>query len=91
MFLNYFTVYLSFKYLTVKAFDGFLCVLIHYIIVLTEIEHILFLLLFGYPNIMILIAFKEKKGEFGSLYFAKVIGYGVFQNLDICGGYCLKI
>lgn len=58
MFLNYFTVYLSFKYLTVKAFDGFLCVLVRistYIIVLTEIEDILFLLLFGYPNIMILL------------------------------------
>ena len=80
--------------MTVKAFDDFLCVLVRistYIIVLTEIEDILLLLLFGYPNIMILIAFKEKKGEFGSLYFAKVIGYGVFQNLDICGGYCLKI
>ncbi len=52
--------------MTVKAFDDFLCVLVRistYIIVLTEIEDILFLLLFGYPNIMILIEFKKRRAN----------------------------
>ncbi len=54
--------------MTVKAFDDFLCVLVRistYIIVLTEIEDILFLLLFGYPNIMILIEFKKRRANLG--------------------------